>query len=99
MFLIRIGASSGHKVITSGDWTMYSGKVISMANDILVATDRHDRERTHTLAEDARLTCDGAICTAADFKPGMRIRVTTREGARDVAVGIEALVKNERFEK
>jgi hypothetical protein len=78
---------------------MYRGKVISIANDKLVATDRDGRERSQTLAADARLTCDGAVCTSADLKPGMRIRVTTKEGARDVAIGVEALIKNERFEK
>ena len=78
---------------------MYRGKVISIANDKLVAADRDGRERSNTLAADAKFTCDGAACTAADLKPGMRIRVTTKEGARDVAIGIEALVKNERFAK
>lgn len=78
---------------------MYRGRVKSIADDKLVATDRDGRERSQTLATDARLTCDGAVCSTADLKPGMRVRVTTKEGAREVAIAVEALVKNERFEK
>jgi 3-dehydroquinate synthase class II len=51
------------------------------------------------LTEDVKVTCDGKDCTAADLKTGMRIRVTTKEGARKFAMQIEALVKNDKFEK
>jgi len=78
---------------------MYRGKLISITGDKLVASDREGRARSNTLAPDAVVTCDGKTCPVGDLKEGMRIRVTTKEDARDVAVRIEALVKIERFEK
>lgn len=45
------------------------------------------------------MTCDGVAGSAIDLKPGMRIQVTTKEGAKNVAIGVEALDKNERFDK
>lgn len=78
---------------------MYRGKLISIAGDKLVASDRDGRARSNTLAADAVMTCDGKTCQAGDLKEGMKVRVTTKENARDVAIRIEALDKIERFEK
>jgi hypothetical protein len=34
-----------------------------------------------------------------DLKPGQKIRVTTKKGDKEIAIKVEALDKNERFEK
>jgi len=81
-------------------YTMYRGRVIRVGEGKLVASDRKGRERKNRLAADAQVTCDGIACTTAELKSGMRIRVTTKEeGTKRVAVRIEALDKNEKFEK
>ena len=41
----------------------------------------------------------GNACKLEDLKPGMRIRVTTKEGDMQTATRIEALDKREEFEK
>ncbi len=99
LFLAGIGASFTTPVNLSGELAVYQGKIISIAGGKLAASDRDGRERSNTLAADARVTCDGAACNATDLKPGMRIRVTAKEGAKNVAIAVEALDKNERFEK
>jgi len=78
---------------------MYRGMIVSIAGDKLVASDRDGRARSNTLAPDAVVTCDGKTCGIGDLREGMKIRVTTKEDARSVAIRIEALDKIERFEK
>jgi len=73
--------------------------IVSIAGDKLVASDRDGRARSNTLAPDAVVTCDGKTCGIGDLREGMKIRVTTKEDARSVAIRIEALDKIERFEK
>jgi hypothetical protein len=52
-----------------------AGKVVSISGDKLVTSYGDSKEQTVTLAVDAKVTCDGMVCTAADLKPGMNIRV------------------------
>jgi len=78
---------------------MYRGKIVSIAGDKLVASDRDGRARSNTLAPGAVVTCDGKTCAMKDLREGMKVRVTTKEDARSVAIRIEALDKIERFEK
>jgi hypothetical protein len=74
------------------------GKFVSISGKKLVMTgaDGSD-ERTCNLAVDAKVTCDGKVCKAADLKPGMRIRVTTDREAPSDATQVEALDKNAEF--
>ena len=76
---------------------MFEGMVVSMAGDTLVMKSKAGTEYTHTLATDAKLTCDGNDCQAADLKAGRKIRVTTKRDDRNVAIGIESLNKNAEF--
>jgi hypothetical protein len=69
----------------------FEGEVVSMTGNRLVTTNSAGKEFSHTLASDARLSCDGAACTPADLKPGTRIRVTTQKDDRNVVTGIEIL--------
>jgi len=62
-------------------------------------TGKDGKDHTHTIAADAKLTCDGTICKSEDLKPGMKIRVTTKKADKEVATKIEALDKRAEFEK
>jgi len=74
------------------------GKFVSISGKKLVMTGTEGSdERTCTLAVDAKVTCDGKVCKAADLKPGMRIRVTTDSEAPNDATQVEALDKNADF--
>jgi hypothetical protein len=75
----------------------FEGQVVSMTGGKLVMSSMAGKEYSHTLAKDAKLTCDGTACKAEDLKAGSKIRVTTAKDDRKVATGIEALDKNDEF--
>ena len=75
----------------------FEGKVVSITGDKLVMTNKEGKEYSHTVAKDARLTCDEATCKSEDLKAGRRIRVTTAKDDRNVATRIESLDKNPEF--
>ncbi len=54
-------------------------------------------EDSHALTADAKLTLDGKTCTAADLKPGTKIRVTLQNDAPHAAIGVEGIEKNPEF--
>ena len=76
----------------------HNGKLVSISGDRLVmkGTQGSD-EQTYAVAVDAKITCDGIVCRAADLKPGMRIRVTTDRAAAQSAIQVESLDKNPDF--
>lgn len=73
------------------------GTFVSMTGNHMVMTDKDGNKQAHTLAKDARLTCDGAACQAQDLKAGHQIRVTMRQDVRNLAIGIESLDKAAEF--
>ncbi len=73
------------------------GKVISVIDNKLMIRNLEGKEHSHIVAKDALLTCDGAICTAESLKLGRRIRVTTMQNNRNIAICIESLDKNADF--
>jgi hypothetical protein len=75
----------------------HDGKVVSVADSKLVMTGKDGKEHSHSVAADAKVTCDGTACKLLDLKAGLRIRVTTKTGDRDMVTRIEALNKNEQF--
>ena len=75
----------------------FDGSVVSMTGDKVVMKSKAGTEYSHTLATDAKLTCDGKDCKAVDLKSGRKIRVTTQKDDQNVAIGIEALNKNAEF--
>jgi hypothetical protein len=96
-FVLFIGAPA--LAANDADDTTHTGKVVSIADDKLVMTDKDGKERTHILTGDVKLTCDGKVCKYEDLRPGMRIRVTTKKDDNKTVSRIEALNKNEEFEK
>jgi hypothetical protein len=82
----------------------HEGTVVSVTAEKLVmkikAKDGEEAvEHTHKVADNAKVMCDGKDCKIDDLKPGQKIRVTTKKGDKETAVKIEALDKNEKFEK
>jgi hypothetical protein len=66
------GAKPGAKANT------HEGVVVSTSENKLVMKDKEGKtEHTHTVARDARITCDGKECKLEDLKKGTFIRVTT----------------------
>ena len=83
----------------AADQATHDGKVVSVTADTIVMTGKDGKEHTHALAADAKVTCDGKECKLKELKPGMKIRVTTKKEDKKEATRIEALDKNEDFEK
>jgi len=77
-------------------WT-HLGKVVSFSGNQLVMANSKGEEHAHTLTADAKCTLDGRVCTAADLKPGTRIRVTTQNADQNVADRIEGIAQNSDF--
>jgi hypothetical protein len=75
----------------------FEGEVLGVTGNKLVMKNQLGKQYSHTLADDAKLTCDGTICQAEDLKSGTKIRVTTKQNDRRVATSIEALNKNTEF--
>jgi len=82
----------------AADESTHDGNVVSVAGEKLVMKSKDDKEHTHTCA-DAKVTCDGKVCKLEELKPGMKIRVTTKNDNKKAATRIEAIDKNEDFEK
>jgi len=81
----------------AGKGNTHEGKVVSVTGNKLVMSDPTGKnEHTHTLAADARVFCDGKACKLADLKPGMQVRVTTKDGDKTTAIRVEARKGGER---
>jgi hypothetical protein len=68
----------------------HDGKVVSVVGDKLTTTCSEGHEHCHTLAKDARVTCDGKTSKAADLKAGACVRVTTSKDDKNVATVVES---------
>jgi hypothetical protein len=68
----------------------YQGTVVGVAGGKLTTTSPKGKERCHTLAADAQVTCDGLPGTVADLKAGTPVRVTADQDDRTVATAVES---------
>jgi hypothetical protein len=75
----------------------FEGKFVSVAGDKLVSTCKDGNEHSHTLAKDAKLTCDGTTCKSSDLKAGSKIRITLNKDDKNVATRVESLNKETAF--
>ena len=100
-----VGASAladDTKAAERGKW--HDGTVIRVTADKLVMVDTskngvEEKEQTFRLADNARVTLDGKNCKLEDLKAKQKIRVTNQKGDDSMIVKVEALDKNEKFEK
>jgi hypothetical protein len=71
----------------------HRGVVVSVEGNKLTMVGRNKKEHTHTVASDAKITCDGKECKLADLKKGVFIEVTTKEGDPTMVTAIKASTK------
>ena len=68
----------------------HEGKVVSVVGDKLTTTCSEGHRHCHTMAKDAKVTCDGHVSKAADLKAGTCVRVTEKKDDRSVATAVES---------
>jgi hypothetical protein len=79
----------------AADQKAMEGKIVSVEGNKFTMSDKDGKnEHTHTLALDAKITCDGKECKLADLKAGTLVRVTTDKADKTMAVRVEATTKN-----
>jgi hypothetical protein len=71
----------------------HRGVVVSVVGNKLTMVGRDRKEHTHTVASDAKISCDGKECKLSDLKKGAFIEVTTKEGDPNTATAIKASTK------
>jgi len=72
------------------DGTTHDGKVVSVVGDKLTTTCSEGKQHCHTMARDAKVTCDGKASKAADLKAGTCVHVTTSKDDKGVATAVES---------
>jgi len=70
--------------------TTHEGKVTRMDGDKLTTTCSQGKEHCHTMAKDAKVTCDGKVSQAADLKAGTEVRITTHKDDKTIATAVES---------
>jgi predicted ribosome-associated RNA-binding protein Tma20 len=68
----------------------HDGKVVSVSGDKLTTTCGDGKQHSHTVAKDAKVTCDGTASKASDLKAGTPVRVTTHKDDKTVATAVES---------
>jgi hypothetical protein len=68
----------------------HEGKVVKAGEGKLTMTSKDtNKEMTHDVAADAKITCDGKECKLEDLKAGYTVKVWTKKGST-TATKIEA---------
>jgi hypothetical protein len=68
----------------------HDGKVVSIAGDKLTSTCGQGKEHHHTVANDAKVTCDGKASKLSDLKAGTSIRMTTCKDDENKVTAIDS---------
>jgi hypothetical protein len=68
----------------------HDGKVVSVTADEITTTCNEGKQHCHTMAKDAKVTCDGKASKAADLKAGTHVQVTTHKDDKNVATAIDS---------
>lgn len=71
----------------------HEGKVVSMNGDKLTTTCDAGKQHCHTVAKDAKVTCDGHASKTADLTSGTSVRVTTHKDDKTIATAVESGTK------
>jgi hypothetical protein len=69
----------------------FDGNIVSVMGNKLVMTSVGGKERSYTVAADARVTARGKTSKTEDLKAGTLVRVTTKPSDRDLAIRIETV--------
>ncbi len=68
----------------------HDGKVVSVVGDKLTTTCGEGHQHCHTVAKDAKVTCDGKTSKAADLKAGTCVRVTESKDDKTLATAVDS---------
>ncbi|WP_157369994.1 hypothetical protein [Zavarzinella formosa] len=68
----------------------HDGKVVSVAGDKLTTTCGKGEQHCHTVAKDAKVTCDGHASKATDLKAGTCVRLTTHKDDKNLVTAVES---------
>jgi hypothetical protein len=81
--------------VLAADEATHDGLLLKAGDGKLTMTDKDgNKEHTHIVAKDARISCDGKECKLEDLKKGIKITVTTEgKGDKATATKIEASSK------
>ncbi len=78
----------------------HEGMFVSLVNDKLTMNGTDGKEHSHSVTKTAKYSIDGKDAKPAEFKSGMKIRVTTTGGTDTAMVTmVEGLDKNPSFGK
>lgn len=91
---IRIEAIDTNQAFASH---IHDGKFVSMTGNQLVMLGATDNEQSLTVADDAKLTLDGKVCTASELSKGTKIRVFTRNPFSTTVTRVEAIDRDLAF--
>jgi hypothetical protein len=67
----------------------HDGKVVSVEGDKLTTTCSDGKTHCHTIATDAKVTCDGKAGKTEDLKAGATVRVTPCKDDKNLARAID----------
>ena len=87
---VRFTSRIQETVMTETPAKTHDGKVVSVTGDKITTTCSEGKQHCHTMAKDAKVTCDGQASKAADLKAGTCVRVTTTKDDKSVATAIES---------
>lgn len=76
--------------MTNSSTKPINGTVVGVVGDKLTTTGREGKQQSHTVAKDAKVTCDGSVSKAADLKPGTPVRVTLHKDDATIATAVES---------
>jgi hypothetical protein len=65
------------------------GKVVKVSGDTLTSTCEQGDEHHYTVAEDAKVTCDGEECDLSDLKEGSTIRMTLCNDDKNKVIAVD----------
>jgi hypothetical protein len=76
--------------MTTTSANTHEGTVVGVAGDKLRTKCGKGHEHCHTMAKDAKVTCDGKAGKVADLKAGTCVRVTQKKDDKSVATAVES---------
>lgn len=80
----------------AADENTHEGTFVAAENGGFRMADADGKEHSHKLAANAVCVgSDGKACKISDFKEGAKIRVTTKEGDKTIAVKVQCLDKKD----
>jgi hypothetical protein len=88
--VVRFTKSIKENIMTEQSMKKHDGKVVSVAGDKLTTTCSEGKTHCHTVAKDAKVTCDGHASKVSDLKAGTHVEVTPHKDDKTIATAVES---------